>query len=60
MLGDKRFGLTFNLLAIKVLPSLIPILVTPNLKLEEVGYSLFIFLLLLLLFLIYLLAYLSF
>lgn len=36
MLGDKRYGLTVNLLATKVLPSLTPVVVSPNLKLEEV------------------------
>ena len=36
MLNDKRFGLNVNLLATKVMPTLIPIIVSPNLKIEEV------------------------
>ncbi|RWS28073.1 SCY1-like protein 2 [Leptotrombidium deliense] len=35
MLCDKRFGLTVNLLATKVMPSLTPVVVSPNLKLDE-------------------------
>ena len=36
MLSDKRFGLTHNLLATKVMPSLIPHTVNPGLNLEQV------------------------
>uniref|UniRef100_A0A1I8IWY2 16S rRNA (Guanine(527)-N(7))-methyltransferase RsmG n=1 Tax=Macrostomum lignano TaxID=282301 RepID=A0A1I8IWY2_9PLAT len=32
MLSDKRYGLTFNLIATKVLPHLIPYTVNPNLR----------------------------
>ncbi|XP_054169221.1 SCY1-like protein 2 [Oppia nitens] len=35
MLGDKRYGLTNNLLANKVMPTLIPAVVSPTLKLDE-------------------------
>ncbi|GFV90219.1 transposable element Tcb2 transposase [Trichonephila clavipes] len=35
MLGDKRYGLTVNLLASKVMPSLIPVVVSPSLKLDQ-------------------------
>ncbi|KAG8195910.1 hypothetical protein JTE90_001145 [Oedothorax gibbosus] len=35
MLGDKRYGLTVNLLATKVMPSLIPVVVSPALKLDQ-------------------------
>ncbi|XP_015792718.1 SCY1-like protein 2 isoform X2 [Tetranychus urticae] len=35
MMSDKRYGLTVNLLATKVLPSLTPVVVSPTLKLEE-------------------------
>ncbi|XP_076462131.1 SCY1-like protein 2 [Babylonia areolata] len=35
MLGEKRFGLTHNLLASKVMPSLIPHTVNPGLNLEQ-------------------------
>lgn len=37
MLGDKRYGLTVNLLATKVMPSLIPVVVSPALKLDQVN-----------------------
>lgn len=36
MLGEKRFGLTVNLLATKVMPSLIPASVSPALDLDDV------------------------
>lgn len=36
MMADKRYGLTVNLLATKVLPILIPVAVSPALKLEQV------------------------
>lgn len=36
MLGDKRYGLTVNLLATKVMPTLIPAAVSPALKLDQV------------------------
>ncbi|XP_067120668.1 SCY1-like protein 2 isoform X3 [Centruroides vittatus] len=35
MLGDKRYGLTVNLLATKVMPALIPVVVSPVLKLDQ-------------------------
>ncbi|XP_076315825.1 SCY1-like protein 2 [Tachypleus tridentatus] len=35
MLGDKRYGLTVNLLSTKVMPALIPIVVCPGLKLDQ-------------------------
>ncbi|XP_022236737.1 uncharacterized protein LOC111084265, partial [Limulus polyphemus] len=35
MLGDKRYGLTVNLLATKVMPALIPVAVSPGLKLDQ-------------------------
>ncbi|XP_015781451.1 SCY1-like protein 2 [Tetranychus urticae] len=35
MLSDKRFGLNVNLLATKVMPTLIPIIVSPNITVEE-------------------------
>nr|XP_042902354.1 uncharacterized protein LOC107453616 [Parasteatoda tepidariorum] len=35
MLGDKRYGLTVNLLATKVMPSLVPVVVSPALKLDQ-------------------------
>ncbi|XP_022258861.1 SCY1-like protein 2 isoform X1 [Limulus polyphemus] len=35
MLGDKRYGLTVNLLATKVMPALIPVVVSPGLKLDQ-------------------------
>lgn len=37
MMCDKRYGLTVNVLATKVLPALTPVVVSPNLKLEEVS-----------------------
>jgi len=37
MLSDKRFGLSINLLATKVMPSLIPIIVLPSITLDEVS-----------------------
>lgn len=37
MLGDKRYGLTVHLLATKVLPVLIPVAVSPALKLDQVN-----------------------
>lgn len=36
MMSDKRYGLTVNILATKVLPALTPVVVSPNLKLDEV------------------------
>ncbi len=39
MLGDKRYGLTVNLLATKVMPTLIPAVVSPALKLDQVCCS---------------------
>jgi SCY1-like protein 2 len=39
MLGDKRYGLTVNLLATKVMPTLIPAAVSPALKLDQVCCS---------------------
>ena len=39
LLSDKQqFGLTHNLLATKVMPSLIPHSVSPGLNIEQVGY----------------------
>ncbi|GIY09544.1 SCY1-like protein 2 [Caerostris extrusa] len=35
MLGEKRYGLTVNLLATRVMPGLIPIAVCPGLKLDQ-------------------------
>ncbi|XP_028966958.1 SCY1-like protein 2 [Galendromus occidentalis] len=35
MMADKRYGLTVNLLATKVLPTLIPVAVSPALKLDQ-------------------------
>uniref|UniRef100_A0A1I8HG89 Protein kinase domain-containing protein n=1 Tax=Macrostomum lignano TaxID=282301 RepID=A0A1I8HG89_9PLAT len=35
MLSDKRFGLSFNLIATKVLPHLIPYTVNPNLRRDD-------------------------
>lgn len=35
MMCDKRYGLTVNILATKVLPSLMPVVISPNLKLDE-------------------------
>ena len=37
MLSDKKFGLTHNILATKVLPHLIPYTVNPSLNGEEVS-----------------------
>lgn len=36
MMSDKRYGLTINILATKVLPALTPVVVSPSLKLDEV------------------------
>lgn len=36
MMGDKRYGLTVNLIATKVMPTLTPVIVSPNIRLEEV------------------------
>lgn len=36
MLQDKRFGLTISLVASRVMPSLTPVIVSPNLRMEEV------------------------
>ena len=36
MMTDKRFGLNVNVLATKVLPSLTPAMVAPNMRMEEV------------------------
>lgn len=38
MLLDKKFGLTHNLLATKVLPTLIPYAASPGLSLVQVRY----------------------
>lgn len=38
MLQDKRFGLTISILASKVMPSLTPVIISPNLRMEEVLY----------------------
>ncbi|GFY04017.1 SCY1-like protein 2 [Trichonephila clavipes] len=35
MLGEKKYGLTVNLLATKVMPVLIPVVVSPGLKLDQ-------------------------
>ncbi|KAF8790362.1 SCY1-like protein 2 isoform X2 [Argiope bruennichi] len=35
MLGDKKYGLTVNLIATKVMPALIPVVVSPGLKLDQ-------------------------
>lgn len=35
MLGDKRYGLTVSILATKVMPALIPVVVSPGLKLDQ-------------------------
>ncbi|KAM7294065.1 hypothetical protein ISCGN_023606 [Ixodes scapularis] len=35
MLSDKRYGLTVNLIATKVMPALIPVVVSPALKLDQ-------------------------
>ncbi|CAL1271739.1 unnamed protein product [Larinioides sclopetarius] len=35
MLGEKKYGLTVNLLATKVMPALIPVVVSPGLKLDQ-------------------------
>lgn len=39
MLGDKKFGLTHNLLATKVLPTLIPYSASPGLSLVQVSFN---------------------
>lgn len=39
MMGDKRYGLTVSLLATKVMPTLTPVIVSPNLRLDEVGHE---------------------
>ena len=36
MIQDKRFGLTISVLASKVMPSLTPVIISPNLRMEEV------------------------
>lgn len=36
MIQDKRFGLTISILASKVMPSLTPVIISPNLRMEEV------------------------
>ncbi len=36
MLSDKKFGLTANLLATRVMPTLIPHTVTPGMTLDQV------------------------
>lgn len=36
MLSDKKFGLTHNLIATKVMPNLIPHTVNPGLNMEQV------------------------
>ena len=36
LLSDKKFGLTHNLLACKVMPTLIPLTVAPGLNIEQV------------------------
>lgn len=35
MLSDKKYGLTVNLMATRVMPSLLPQTVNPNLNLEQ-------------------------
>ena len=35
MLTDKRFGLTVGTLASSILPSLTPVVISPNLRMEE-------------------------
>ena len=37
MLSDRKFGLTHNLIATKVMPTLIPHTVAPGLTLQQVG-----------------------
>ena len=37
MLSDKKFGLTANLLATKVMPTLIPHTATPGMSLDQVS-----------------------
>ena len=39
MLSDKKFGLTHNLIATKVMPPLIPYTVSPGLNMEQVRSS---------------------
>lgn len=36
MLSDKRYGLNINILATKVMPTLIPAIVSPNLRIDDV------------------------
>ncbi|XP_074604678.1 SCY1-like protein 2 isoform X2 [Brevipalpus obovatus] len=38
MLSDKRFGLTVNLLATKVMPSMLPVVVNPGLDMDEFNF----------------------
>lgn len=35
MLSDKRYGLTIGTLASSVMPSLTPVIISPNLRMEE-------------------------
>ena len=37
LLGDRKFGLPHNLLATKVMPTIIPLTVAPGLSLEQVS-----------------------
>ena len=39
MLSDKKFGLTANLLATKVMPTLIPHTATPGMSLDQVSHK---------------------
>ncbi len=39
MLGDRKYGLTHNLIATKVMPTLIPHTVCPGLTLEQVSIT---------------------
>ncbi len=39
MLSDKKFGLTANLLATRVMPTLIPHTVTPGMTLDQVCFQ---------------------
>ena len=38
MLSDRKFGLSVNQLANRVLPSLLPLTVSPTLNLEQFSY----------------------
>lgn len=39
LLSDRKFGLTYNLLASKIMPTLIPLSVCPGLSIDQVGGS---------------------